>query len=107
MTTVAVTLAPDGLSYHVVCDTKHLTSFAVLVDVSDAEVRTAQNSSHGIACLLIIVGFDGVLTSLSKFDLQMTIPEAEAFALTIVTYIGCGISLFCLLLSIIFYLSYG
>lgn len=39
MTTESVTVAPDGLSYHVLCSTLHFTSFAVLVDVSDVEVQ--------------------------------------------------------------------
>jgi hypothetical protein len=40
-------------------------------------------------------------------DIEINIPSTEAFALTLLTYIGCGISLVCLALSILFYLSYS
>ena len=39
--------------------------------------------------------------------LQLNIPESEAYALTLLTYIGCGISLVCLAASILFFISYG
>ena len=62
VTTDNVTTSPDGRSYHVVCTTKHFTSFAVLVDVSDVEVRKSHEDSktYMTVCLnLIIIIADG------------------------------------------------
>ena len=64
VTTDNVTTSPDGRSYHVVCTTKHFTSFAVLVDVSDVEVRKSYmktvEHNYMTACLnLIIIIADG------------------------------------------------
>lgn len=38
ITTDSVTQSANGKSYHVVCTTEHLTSFAVLVDVVETNV---------------------------------------------------------------------
>ena len=46
------------------------------------------------------------ISLLTSVNMQINIPSTEAFALTLLTYIGCGISLVCLALSILFYLSY-
>ena len=91
VTTENVTVANDGRSYHVLCTAEHFTSFAVLVDVSDIEVSPTWETNY----LYLLQ------------NLQMDIPSSEAFALTLLTYIGCGISLVCLALSILFYMSYG
>lgn len=73
----------NGLS--ITCNTTHLTSFAVLVDVSGQSTRVFKNQ----------------IIMLHAFTIQHFQSEAESTALSIVSYIGCGISMFCLLIAII------
>jgi hypothetical protein len=62
----------EGPSSNRICRSQHLTSFAVLVDVS---------------------------------GLTTTLNEREALAFSIVSYIGCAISLVCLIATVIFLLT--
>jgi hypothetical protein len=62
----------EDSSSHVQCNSRHLTTFAVLVDVAGL---TAQ------------------------------LPEPEALAFSIVSYIGCAVSLVCLTATVVFLLS--
>lgn len=80
----------------ITCNSTHLTSFAVLVDVSGGH-RVSCVTLWGFHCSSFgyAVGIHLMLLVLQD------ISEAESKALSIVSYIGCGISMLCLVIAII------
>ena len=83
------TLYVNG-SQQVLCNSTHLTSFAVLVDVS----------GHHTVSVIIVV-------QCMLWTIAQEINPVEARALSIVSYIGCTVSIICLTLTVIFFLSFG
>ena len=84
----------------IICNSSHLTSFAVLVDVSGGhEVHTVltykQYSYLRMFCMCVIF-----MHTTQGFSAE------ERKALSIISYIGCGISLICLIIAIIALLYY-
>ena len=91
MTTKCVSTSNNRTS--VMCESTHLTSFAVLVDVTGAlGVTDITITAQNMLCFPIII--QKVST-----DIQ--------FALEVVSYIGCAISIVCLLITMIFFLLQG
>ena len=96
---VTESVVRDGETVTVQCSSTHLTSFACLVDVGRAQVSV---------CMCMHVCVEGgkggrVLYAHVKLDCLFQIEDK---ALNIVSYIGLGISLTFLLLTIIFFLSF-
>ena len=78
-------------STHVTCESVHLTSFVVLVQVVDV-----------VSATLLM------LKRVLKKDIYLILHyflQANPLAFDVLTYIGCSVSLFCLVLSIIFFIS--
>ena len=82
------------------CQSTHLTSFAVLVDVAGGLQVCA-----GCQMWQNIVTY-GFVFWLALFFWQ-DIPEVERKALQIVSYIGCAISTFCLIIAVLFFIMQG
>lgn len=70
-----------------VCHSYHLTSFAVLVSVKHEPEQVSINH-------VLEAGDNNDSTFVS-------LQPAEAKALTVISYIGCGVSIVCLLISIV------
>ena len=79
------------------CNSTHLTSFAVLVDVV-GELEVIQK------CYFLVTNH---LTVLFLISILQVISVAEQTALQIVSYIGCTISIICLMVTVIFFLWLG
>ena len=99
--TVLVGNTSDGNTTTVSCESTHLTSFAVLVDVRGTlQVRMVSKGNP-----LWRVGVD--MTCEYMYFILQDISAAEQLALQIVSYIGCGISVICLAISILYFLLQG
>ena len=108
----------DGNTVTVTCASFHLTSFAVLVDVGGAQVHiynivvyTSVAIIYMCICCIVYAYTMTPATSLliivSYIIYTVILIQLEDEALQIVSYIGLAISLACLLLTIIFFLSLG
>lgn len=75
----------------VICSSTHLTSFAVLVDVTGA---LGVNS---------VMEFYRIKTHHALIYLQK-ISTDEQYALEVVSYVGCTISITCLIITVVFFL---
>ena len=79
----------------ITCNSSHLTSFAVLVDVADGHqvvtIFIGYYISHIIMVILLIL---------------QDISEEERTALSAVSYAGCGVSIVCLLITLVLLLYY-
>ena len=98
-------------STHVRCNAFHLTSFAVLVSIVPSvgepvsgDVWTAKLDRKCMTALLQYVLIPLYIYSTSCFNIS-TFSLSLQPALDYISYIGCSISLLCLLASIIFYLA--
>ena len=89
----------------VVCKSTHLTSFAVLVDVSGStNVRVYPNN---ICAWYYFIGSCSTpydKDNFNFFQLQQFSAD-HRLALSIVTYIGCSLSLIALIITIIYFIS--
>ena len=91
MTTTDVTTSGNQTAIR--CSSTHLTSFAVLVDVAGGLAVSAW------AILYV--------ESIMHTFLPQDIPDPERTALQIISYIGCAISILCLLGTVLFFLFQG
>ena len=81
------------------CTSVHLTSFAVLVDVRGVQVRTKH--------ILSYLSHKASSSTVHLFVLSHPYMQINAKALSIVSYIGLSLSLVSLLVTIIFFISFG
>ena len=78
------------------CSSTHLTSFAVLVDVAGGlEVKNLPSTKFQTCVKTWLIHF------------MQNIEQAERKALQIVSYVGCAISILCLVLTILFFVTQG
>ena len=77
----------------IICNSTHLTSFAVLVDVSGGHEVCYRNVIH-------YYSITNSMLILKKFSSE------EREILSVISYVGCGISIVCLLLTIAVLLYY-
>ena len=123
----AVELTREGNVVTVTCSSVHLTSFAVLVDVGGAQVSVYIAFMDLIAINMcdivpihvlyfsifftafLILTYICEISSRGKpiYTYSSHCLQLDSEALRIVSYIGLAISLACLLLTIIFFLTFG
>ena len=94
MTTTDVTTSGNQTAIR--CSSTHLTSFAVLVDVAG-----------GLAVSAWAIVIPCIVESIMRAFLPQDIPDPERTALQIISYIGCAISILCLLGTVLFFLFQG
>ena len=100
MTTTDVTTSGNQTAIR--CSSTHLTSFAVLVDVAGGLAVSTWEIVYMYCREYIII----ILLIMCTFLLQ-DIPDPERTALQIISYIGCAISILCLLGTVLFFLFQG
>ena len=83
-------ISTSGNQTSVICASTHLTSFAVLVDVTGA---------LGVNTVMVVI-----MSILMMLSYLQKVSTDEQYALKIVSYVGCAVSIICLIITVVFFL---